>query len=63
MYYKELNMKKKTKNRYNSNDWAFGDVYNWVAHSLEQKKFEQKIVPDKKKTYNRKKEKQVSYYD
>ena len=38
-------------------------TYNWVAHSLEQKKFEQKVVPDKKKTYNRKKEKQVSYND
>jgi len=56
-------MKNKIKNRYNSNDWVLGDVYNWVAHSLEQKKFEQKIVPDRKKTYNRKKEKQVSYYD
>ena len=56
-------MKKKTTDRYNSNDWALGDVYNWVAHSLEQKKFEQKIVPDRKKTYNRKKEKQVRYND
>ena len=56
-------MKKKTTDRYNSSDYIFGDVYNWVAHSLEQKKFEQKVVPDKKKTYNRKKEKQVSYYE
>ena len=56
-------MKKKIKNLYNSDDYIFGDVYNWVAHSLEQKKFEQKIVPDRKKTYNRKKEKQVRYND
>ena len=37
--------------------------YNWVAHSLENEKFKQRIVKDKKKTYNRKKEKQVSYDD
>ena len=55
-------MKNKTTDRYNSSDYIFGDVYNWVAHSLEQRKFEQKIVPDKKKTYNRKKEKQVDYW-
>ena len=33
--------------------------YNWVAHSLENEKFKQRIVKDRKKTYNRKKEKQV----
>ena len=38
-------------------------TYNWVAHSLENGNFIQRIVKDKKKTYNRKKEKQVRYDD
>ena len=33
--------------------------YNWVAHSLENEKFRQRIVKDRKKPYNRQKEKQV----
>jgi hypothetical protein len=33
--------------------------YNWVAHSLENQKFKQRIEKNKKKTYNRKKEKKV----
>jgi hypothetical protein len=35
--------------------------YNWVAHSLVNLKFKQRIVKDKKKTYNRKKEKRIDY--